>query len=154
MITYLSKRLAGLIPVFFGITLISFFVIHLAPGKPTDLQTNLNPKVSHEARLRLEKLYGLDKPVAIQYISWLGRFLRFDFGRSYIDDRPVRDKIVERIPVTAGINLISLFFILLIGIPIGIISAVNRGKPIDNWTTVGVFVGFSLPEFWFALLAI
>jgi peptide/nickel transport system permease protein len=68
---YIVKRLLGLIPTLIGITLISFFVIHLAPGKPTDIQTSMNPKVSYEARLRLEKLYGLDKPVHVQYIDWL-----------------------------------------------------------------------------------
>lgn len=71
MIKYVSRRLLGLVPVFLGITLISFFVIHLAPGKPTDAQANLNPKVSYEARLRLERLYGLDKPVHVQYLCSL-----------------------------------------------------------------------------------
>jgi peptide/nickel transport system permease protein len=62
MIKYMIRRILGLIPTLIGITLISFFVIHLAPGKPTDLQTSMNPKVSYEAKQRLEKLYGLDKP--------------------------------------------------------------------------------------------
>lgn len=152
MISYVIKRMIGLIPVFFGITLISFFVIHLAPGKPTDIQTSLNPKVSYEARLRLEKLYGLDKPVHIQYLNWLKRFIRFDFGRSYIDDRPVSEKILERIPITLLINILSLLLILVIGIPLGVLSAVRRGSFIDKLSTVGVFIGFSTPEFWLALL--
>src|SRR3989338_2145520 len=75
MIDYIIRRIFGLVPVFFGITLISFFVIHLAPGKPTDIQTSLNPKVSYEARLRMEKLYGLDKPIHTRYIEWLKRFV-------------------------------------------------------------------------------
>ena len=78
MLKYIAKRLVGLIPVFFGITLISFLVIHLAPGKPTDIQTSLNPKVSYEARMKLEGLYGLDKPVHIQYLNWLKRIVIFD----------------------------------------------------------------------------
>ncbi len=153
MLNYIFKRLAGLIPVFFGITLISFFVMHLAPGKPTDLQTALNPKVSYEAKLRLEKLYGLDKPVYVQYLSWVGRFVRLDFGSSYLDDRPVLNKICERIPITLLINIISLFFIFTIGAVIGITSAVKRGSILDRLTTVFVFIGFSMPEFWLALLA-
>lgn len=142
----------GLVPVFFGITLMSFFVIHLAPGKPTDLQTNLNPKVSYEARARLEKLYGLDKPIHVQYLVWFKRFITFDFGRSYVDDRRVSEKIVERIPVTLLINISSLILILAIGIPLGIISAVKRGTLMDRVTTIFVFTGFSTPEFWLALL--
>ncbi len=142
----------GLVPVFFGITLISFFVIHLAPGKPTDIQTSLNPKVSYEARLRLEKLYGLDKPIHIQYINWLNRFITFDFGRSYVDDRLVWKKIRERIPITLLINISSLILILGIGIPLGVISAVKRKSIMDRLTTIFVFIGFSIPEFWLSLL--
>lgn len=152
MLNYLTRRLVGLVPVFFGITLISFLVIHLAPGKPTDIQTSLNPKVSYEARMRLEKLYGLDKPVHVQYLDWLKRFLTFDFGRSYVDDRPVSEKILERIPITLLINISSLLLILGVGIPLGILSAVKRGTLLDRFTTVSVFVGFSVPEFWVALL--
>ena len=149
---YIIRRILGLVPVFFGITLISFFVIHLAPGRPTDIQTSLNPKVSYEARARLEKLYGLDKPIAVQYLNWLKRFLRFDFGRSYLDDRLVSEKILERIPITLLLNVLSLILILGIGIPLGIISAVKRGSLTDRLTTVAVFTGFSVPEFWLALL--
>ncbi len=152
MMTYLIRRLAGLVPVFFGITLISFFVIHLAPGKPTDLATSLNPKVSYEARLRLEKLYGLDKPIYVQYFEWLKRSVRMDFGRSYIDDRSVIDRIRERIPITLLINILSIALIFAIGIPIGVLSAVRRGSPGDKLATVGVFIGFSVPEFWLALI--
>jgi peptide/nickel transport system permease protein len=152
MITYIAKRLIGLIPVFLGITLISFFVIHLAPGRPTDAQASLNPKVSYEARLRLERLYGLDKPVHIQYLDWLRRSVTLDFGRSFLDDRPVIERIAERIPVTLLINTIALILILGIGIPLGVLSAVKRGALSDRLSTVFVFIGFSTPEFWLALL--
>jgi len=152
MLNYIAKRLLGLIPVFFGITLISFFVIHLAPGKPTDIQTSLNPRVSFEARARLEKLYGLDKPVYVQYFEWLKRFVTFDFGRSYLDDRPVSEKIIERIPITLLINALSMILILFIGIPLGVISAVRRGSSADRATTIFAFIGFSVPEFWLALI--
>ena len=152
MLNYIIRRLMGLVPVFFGITLISFFVIHLAPGKPTDIATSLNPKVSYEARLRMEELYGLNKPLHLQYFEWVRRFIRFDFGRSYLDDRPVSAKILERIPITLSINISSIILILAIGIPLGVISAVKRHSIIDKITTIGVFVGFSAPEFWLALL--
>ena len=152
MLRYIVRRLIGLVPVFLGITLISFFVIHLAPGKPTDIQTSLNPKVSYEARMRLEKLYGLDKPVYLQYASWLKRFVTFDFGRSYVDDRPVARKIAERLPITILINALALILILAVGIPLGVMSAVKRGSWWDKFGTVFVFVGFSTPEFWLALL--
>lgn len=154
MTYYILRRFVGLIPVFFGITLISFFVISLAPGRPTDVQTSLNPKVSFEARLRLEKLYDLDKPVHVRYLKWLERFVRFDFGRSYIDDRPVLKRIFERIPITLLINLSSLILIFAVGIPLGVLSAVKRNSILDRFTTVSVFLGYSAPEFWVALLLI
>ena len=140
MLNYIAKRFIGLIPVFFGITLISFFVIHLAPGKPTDIQTSLNPKVSYEARMRLEKLYGLDKPIHIQYLNWLRRVVMFDFGRSFVDDRLVSEKIAERIPITLLINIASMALILLIGIPLGVLSAVKRGSFLDKSTTIIITV--------------
>src|SRR3989338_1782308 len=152
MLKYIIKRMFGLIPTLIGITLISFFVIHLAPGKPTDIQTSLNPKVSYEARLRLEKLYGLNKPVHVQYLEWIERFIKLDFGRSYLDDRKVFEKIAERIPITLLINFSAIILTLAIGIPLGVISAVKRRTLTDKFTTIFVFIGFSAPEFWIALL--
>ncbi|MBM3253902.1 MAG: ABC transporter permease [Candidatus Omnitrophica bacterium] len=152
MLTYLSKRLLGLFPLLLGIITISFIVIHTAPGKPTDLQTQLNPKVSLEARERLNALYGLDKPLHIQYINWLKRFAIFDLGNSFQDDRRVLDKILERIPLTLLINLLSIFFILIIGIPIGVIGAAKHNSFFDKVTTIFVFIGFAMPTFWLALI--
>ena len=152
MITYILKRLLGIIPMLIGITLISFFVIHLAPGKPTTIQQALNPKVSLEVRERLEKLYGLDKPLPVQYFNWLNRFVRFDFGRSFADDRPVTDKILERIPLTLAINIISLILIFFLAIPIGVKSAVRPGSLFDKSSTAFVFIFFALPGFWLALI--
>lgn len=147
------RRIIGLIPVFFGITLISFFIIHLAPGKPTDISSGMNPKVSYEAREKLEKIYGLDKPIHEQYLGWLKRFVTFDFGSSYTDGRPVSEKIFERIPVTLLINISAMLLVLGIGIPLGVLSAVKRNSSIDRLSTVFVFTGFSAPEFWMALLS-
>jgi len=152
MATYIIRRLLGIIPLLLGITVISFIIIHLAPGKPTSLQQALNPKVSQEVRLRLEKLYGLDKPLHIQYINWLHKLVKFDFGRSFGDDRPVVDKILERIPVTLTINLLSLLFIIIVAIPLGVKSAVKPNQAFDKFVTIFVFIGFAVPTFWLALL--
>lgn len=152
MAAYILRRLLSIIPLLLGITIISFIIIHLAPGKPTSLEQALNPKVSQEVRLRLEKLYGLDKPIHIQYINWLKKLIKIDFGRSFADDRPVTEKILERIPITLAINIFSLLFILAIAIPLGIMCATKQGSVFDKLTTVFVFIGFSIPTFWFALL--
>lgn len=139
--------------IFFGITVISFWVIHLAPGEPTDLQTSLNPQAGIEARERLRHIYGLDQPLHIQYASWVSRLVRFDFGRSMSGDhRLVWDKIRERLPLTFGMNVAAMFLTLLISIPIGIGAAYWKGRWFDRLSTVFVFIGFALPGFWFALL--
>jgi peptide/nickel transport system permease protein len=139
--------------VFVGITVLSFWVIHLAPGSPTDLQTTLNPMAGEAARERLEKLYGLDKPIHVQYLSWMSRIVRLDFGRSMSGDhRPVWDKIKERLPLTLSLNVIAMMLILAISIPIGVIAAQYQGGWFDRISTILVFIGFAMPGFWLALL--
>jgi len=146
-------KLLSLILTFLGITVISFWVIHLTPGSPTDLQTTLNPKADSLAKERLTKLYGLDKPLGVQYLNWLKRIVRLDFGNSLSGDhRPVWEKIKERLPVTLTLNSISLFLIFLLALPIGIFSAVYPDSWFDKSMTVFVFLGFSIPGFWLALL--
>ncbi len=153
MVSYIAKRLLGLIPVLFGITVVTFFVIHLSPGKPTRLQAEMSPKITLEAREKLDRLYGLDKPIYIQYWVWVKKLAVLDFGKSFTDERPVLVKIGERIPITITIELLSLFLIFLIAVPIGIMSAVKENSFFDRGSTVFVFIGFATPTFWLALLA-
>lgn len=143
-----------MIPILFGITLLSFGVMHLAPGGPAEAQMDFSAKASAEARERLRKLYGADQPVYKQYATWLGKFVTLDFGTAFADGRKVKDKILERLPITLIINVLSLAIILLIAIPIGILSATHQYSFIDRFTTVFVFAGFSTPSFWLALLLI
>ncbi|MBI3997096.1 MAG: ABC transporter permease [Candidatus Omnitrophica bacterium] len=152
MTRYLLQQVLHRGPVLLLITVISFGIMHLAPGKPTDAATQFNPKVSLEARQRMEQLYGLDQPLPRQYAHWMGRLVRFDFGRSFLDDRPVTEKILERLPITLTINLWSLLLILGIAIPLGVLSAVRPNGLFDRLTTVLVFIGYSAPSFWVALL--
>ncbi|MDD5730831.1 MAG: ABC transporter permease [Candidatus Omnitrophica bacterium] len=152
MTSYIIRRLLGIIPLLFGITVISFIIIHLAPGKPTLLEQSLNPKISVEVREKFERLYGLDKPLPIQYINWIGRLAKFDFGVSISDNRPVVEKIIERIPLTLTINVLSIFFLFLAAVPLGIKSAIKQGSIFDNTVTVIVFLLFAAPTFWLALL--
>jgi peptide/nickel transport system permease protein len=153
MLTYLAKRLLMMIPLLIGITLISFVVIHLAPGEPTDMQTDLNPKSSVEMRDRLRERYNLDKPLHVQYGLWLKQVATLDFGESFAqDNRPVLVKVRERMPITILINVLSIVVILAVSVPIGILSAVRRNSMFDRGTTIFVFLGFAMPSFWLALL--
>ncbi len=142
-----------MVPLFIGITVICFTVMHLAPGSPTDLQTQMNPRVSAEAKERLRAMYELDKPLHQQYWSWVKKLAVLDLGKSFSSDhRPVADKILERLPITILLNILSMLLILLIAIPIGVLSAVHQDSPFDQITSVFVFVGFAIPTFWLALL--
>jgi len=142
-----------MVPLLVGITIVCFAVIHLAPGSPTDLQTDLNPRVSAEAKARLQSMYDLDKPIYKQYLLWVGRLATLDLGQSFsTDHRPVIDKIAERIPITIIINVLSMILIILIAIPIGVLSAVRQNSLFDKITAVIVFIGFAVPTFWLALL--
>jgi peptide/nickel transport system permease protein len=147
------RKILWLLPVFVGITLVSFCVIHLAPGSPTDLEVTMNPLADAQAQKRLTEFYGLDKPLHEQYLSWLTRLARCDFGNSMSSDgRPVMQKIAERLPLTLWLNATTLILTLLLAVPIGVMAARHRGGLFDRVTTLLVFIGFSMPGFWLALL--
>lgn len=155
LLTRILKKFIWLLIVFWGITLVSFWVIHLAPGSPTDLETTMNPMADANARQKLEALYGLDRPLAEQYVTWVGRIVRLDFGLSMSSDRrPVMEKIAERLPLTIGMNVISLALTLLIAIPIGVRAATRPGGWFDKGSTLFVYIGFAMPGFWLAMLLI
>lgn len=150
---WLVKRLGSLLLTFWGITVISFVIIHLAPGEPLSPMADFNPKFTPEMRARLRAQYGLDKPLYIQYLRWMKGLISLDLGRSFAPDRrPVWEKIKERLPVTLLINVLSMVIIFLVAIPLGVASAVREGSLFDRITTVFVFIGYAMPGFWLALL--
>lgn len=150
---YILKRLLFMAPVLLGITIICFVVMHLAPGSPTDLQTQMNPRASADLKERLRVMYDLDKPLYQQYWLWVKKLAVLDLGKSFSPDRrPVTDKIMERLPITISLNVLSLALILLIAIPIGVMAAAHQDSLFDKITSVVVFIGFAIPTFWLALL--
>jgi peptide/nickel transport system permease protein len=154
MILYAARRLVLAMPLLLGITFISFMIIHLAPGDPTEvLVGDQRADAAAHTRQILQEAYGLDKPLHIQYWNWLSRLVRLDFGRSFSPDgRPVLAKIAERLPVTLLLNVVEMLIIVAIAVPIGVLSATRQYSAFDKVTTVFVFVGFATPDFWLALL--
>lgn len=152
MVTYLLRRLLFMLPLLLGITLITFFIIHLAPGTPTDASSFGNPRLDTAARERLRSLYGLDKPLTVQYFDWILRMAKFDFGVSFHDNRPVIKKIGERLPATLLLNILSLTLIFLVAIPLGVISAAKKDSFFDRFVTLFSFIAYAIPTFWLALL--
>lgn len=153
MLRYIARRLLLTVPLLVGISLVSFLMMHMAPGGPIGAGTDMNPKATAESRARLKAYYGLDQPLHVQYGRWLGRMATLDFGDSFSPDgRPVAEKIKERIPITLTINVLSMGIIFLVAIPVGVYSAVRKGSLFDRISTVVVFTGFAIPTFWLALL--
>jgi len=165
MLKYLLKRVLWMIPMLIGISLISFFIMHLAPGDITSTEASFNPKASEESRQKLREIYNLDKPVIIQYALWLKRIVYLDFGNSFAShQRPVlwetSDKngnitkglIQEALPITLLINLLGIIVIFSISIVLGTLSAVKKNTWVDKIITLFVFIGFAIPGFWLALL--
>ncbi len=154
MILYAARRVVLAIPLLLGITFISFAIIHLAPGDPTEVITgDLRADAAAHTQKILREAYGLDKPLHVQYWNWLSRLVRFDFGRSFSPDgRPVLAKIAERLPVTLLLNVVEMSIIVAIAVPIGVLSATRQYSVFDKVTTIFVFVGFATPDFWLALL--
>ena len=165
MLKYLIKRVLWMIPLLVGISLVSFLIMHLAPGDITSNETAFNPKASEESRQKLREMYNLDKPVIVQYGLWLKRMATLDFGKSFAShQKPVfwqtTDKdgnitkglIQEALPITLMINLLGLAITLTLAIPLGIIAARKYLRWQDRSITLFNFIGFSIPGFWLSLL--
>jgi peptide/nickel transport system permease protein len=157
MTTYIIRRILLLVPTLFGITLLTFLLVRLAPGNAALLKgsgENGGKAMTAEQRMETIKLYGLDKPAYIAYGDWVGRIFRLDLGQSWKDHRSVATKIGERLPVTMSIAGSALVLSYLIAIPLGVIAAVKRGQPVDRSISFVVFVLYSIPSFAAALLLI
>ncbi len=157
MYKYILKRILLMTPTLLGISLVVFVFTQMIPGSPIAMEIyklrTLGAEVDTEELVKqLEKQYDFDKPIHIRYLKWLGGMLTLDFGRSIKDNRLVRDKIAERIPVSIQISFISLILAYLISVPIGVLSSVKHGTWGEQGLTVFLFILYSLPNFWVATL--
>jgi len=160
MLSYVIKRMLLMIPTLIGITIITFVIIRLAPGDPIALkaQSSMDALGSDQAQVAIveetRKLYGLDKPLYVQYAKWIGQIATLDFGTSYRDHRPVIDKIGDALPITLTLNIISILLIYIISVPIGALCALRPRTFFDRISALGLFVLYSLPSFWVAMMLI
>ncbi len=141
-----------MIPLLLGITLITFTVIHLAPGEPTDIQTQLNPEASSELQERLRAYYDLDKPLYVQYGIFLTNTLKGDLGRSIRSNAPVVEEILDRFPATLTLAVLGMIFAIVVGLPLGILAALRQNTWVDALCSFFALVGFSIPNFWVGLM--
>jgi peptide/nickel transport system permease protein len=153
MLWYAIKRVLLIIPTFIGITLVIFFVVHIAPGDPIKgMVGEMSSKLSPEAYELFKKTYGLDKPILERYVVWLGNFLTFNFGNSFQYGKGVGELILERLPVTVTINILANLIVLVFGVTIGVFSGIYRDKLFDKISSVVLFGLYSLFEPWVALI--
>lgn len=155
---YTFKRLLMMIPTFIGITVITFLIIQLAPGDPAYLKAQSGSgSVTSESMAagiveQTRILYGLDQPLPVQYWKWVNRLVRLDLGRSYLDQRPVIDKIGEALPITLALNVISVSLLYIISVPLGTYLALRNGRRRERLITMLLFFLYSLPSFWVAMM--
>jgi len=152
MRNYIIRRLLIMLPILFGITFVTFFIIDLAPGSPLDLM--ISPDMTPEARRQLEHNLGFDAPMYKQYFAWLGNVLRGNLGYSYSSYRPVIKIIAERLPATFLLMGSALALGILIAIPLGILSAIKQHSIFDYAATFAAFLGVSSPNFFLGLALI
>ncbi|MBW2561718.1 MAG: ABC transporter permease [Deltaproteobacteria bacterium] len=151
--TYVIRRSILIILTFFFISVIIFAVIHLAPGDPTRAfvgHRRVSPDILEAMRIK----WGLDRPLHEQYFIWLGRLLQGDFGRSFVDNRPVIEVIGERVTLTLELMLVAETISVTIAIVLGVIAAVKHYSIMDALSSLGALIGYSTPNFWIALMMI
>ncbi|WP_457640864.1 ABC transporter permease [Persephonella sp.] len=151
MFQYILKRLIQMIPLVIGITFISFIIIQMAPGSYLD-QLKMNPQISKETLKELERAYGLDQPLLVQYFKWLINALKFDLGYSFSYHVPVIELIKERIGNTLFLSITSAVLAWLLAVPLGIWAALNPNRWIDKFIQLFSFTFMSIPNFFLAFL--
>ena len=146
---YIRKRLLQAIPVVFGITLLTFFIMKLAPGGP--LGGMISPRSSSEALQRAQEKLGLNQPIIVQYWNWLKELVQGNFGYSTFNGQNVLEMILERLPATLLLTVTSFVFSFVVGVPLGVYSATHKYSKGDYGLTVFSFIGISIPSFFFGM---
>lgn len=149
---YVVKRLVAGVGVLLGVSLVAFILMHAAPGDPAAIL--MDPQISAEDMAQFRENLGLDRPILVQYWVWLSQMLQGDFGRSFVTGEPVLLAIGARMPATLVLSVSSLVLIVTLTFGLGILSAVNKGRWIDNVIVVLTFLGLSIPTFWLGLVLI
>ncbi len=153
MLSFLLKKLALLLPTFFGITLAAFFLIRLVPGDPIEVMVG-ERRLDPEAHARLVKQMGLDQPLVVQYGRYLKQTLSGNLGTSIVSREPVSKEFGALFPATIELALAALLLAVSVGLALGAVAALNRGKAIDQGVMGVATLGYSMPIFWWGLVLI
>src|SRR5437870_5089515 len=151
---FVLRRLVQAVPTLFGILLLTFLLTRLSPSDPVALMFGDRFNVTEEQRQELRHNLGLDEPLPIQFITYLGKVVVLDFGNSFIYHRPVMQVIAERLPNSLQLSIAALLVGLAIGVPLGILAALTRGRLPDHVIRLTSVVGQAIPTFWFGILTL
>jgi len=152
VVSYFVRRLTLMLVTLFGISIIIFLLLRVVPGNIVDILFDSAGMVNPAEKAKIERELGLDRPIPVQYLSWIGGIAQGDLGYSYVSEKPAIEEIAPRIPVTAKLALMALIFSVAIGIPLGVISAVKQNSGVDYFLRVLSLTGLSVPAFWLGLL--
>jgi peptide/nickel transport system permease protein len=136
----------------FGISVLIFTMLRVVPGNIADIVFNAAGMIDVAEKAKLEKELGLDQPIGVQYVQWIGGLARGDLGYSYVSEKPALDEILPRIPITAKLAGLALTFAIVFGVPLGVLSAVKQNSGLDYTLRVISLSGLSMPAFWLGLL--
>ena len=150
MLQYLLRRLVTLLITLMGIMVVTFFISLVVPIDP--LAAIAGPQAPQETVERLRTLYGFDQPIYVQFSRYLQRLLQGDLGTSFQTGRPVLEDIFQYFPATIELATMALIVSIVVGIPLGILSAVYRNSPIDHFSRILSLIGVSMPVFWLGLV--
>lgn len=150
--SYLIRRFFLMLLTLFGISVLVFTMLRVVPGNIADILFDAAGMIDTAEKAKLEKELGLDQPIAVQYVQWIGGLARGDLGYSYVSEKPAIDEILPRIPITAKLAGLALLFAIVFGVPLGVISAVKRNSGLDYVLRVISLSGLSMPSFWLGLL--
>jgi peptide/nickel transport system permease protein len=149
---YLIRRLVSLIPVLLGMSILIFGAMRLLPGDVIDLMAGMQSSTSSEQRAVLEHRYGLDRPLPVQYLDWIGHVARGDFGLSMRSQQPIRDELQHKLPITLELALLSILLAIILAVPLGVLSAIRPNTVIDLVARFVGVLGLSIPNFWLAIM--
>jgi peptide/nickel transport system permease protein len=152
--SFILRRLIYAIPTLIGISIITFAIVRLSPGDPIRLYTFGARDITNEDIEALRHVYGLDKAMPLQYVDWLARVIHLDFGQSFIYHKDAGSLILEILPNTLQLAVVSLVLQLIIGVPLGVVAALKRGSWIDGFIRVFGVAGHAVPAFWLGLVLI
>jgi peptide/nickel transport system permease protein len=149
---YIARRLLSLVPVLIGMSVLIFGAMRLLPGDIVDVMVGMQSSATTQQRSAVEHQYGLDRPLPLQYLDWMGRVVRGDLGRSMRTKKPIADDLRRKLPITVELAILSIGLAILIAVPLGIVSATRPNSLVDLIVRLLGVLGLSIPNFWLAIM--